>query len=156
MYSLTSPENTRSSIPAASSQPRMLSCHLGTTIKPPSGCMVIVICGPGSCLVSKKPWLSCQTNVSGLWPKTQNNLLTSKPTALAKLERWMSALLLKSYFVGGLLLSYWKNFNNTLLQQINTNSLFLGISPLKTEHSSLFSTSKKPYYYFVKDKPSMC
>lgn len=156
MYSLTSPENPQSSSPAAAGQPRMLPRHPGTTIKPLSGCMVIIICGTGNCLISKKPWLCCLTNVSGLWPKTKSNLLTSKPTVLAKPERWMSAMLLKSYFVGGLSLSFWKSFNNTPLQQINTCSLFLGISLLKIEHKSLFSTlKKKKIIIFDKDKASM-
>ena len=93
MYSLTSPEDPRSSqgnvlllqshgqrrfsSPAAASQPRMLPCHQRTTRKPPSGCVVIIIRGPGSCLVFKTPRLCCLTNVSGVWLKIKCSLLTS-------------------------------------------------------------------------------
>lgn len=73
-----------------SSQPAK-GCSLATQMPRHLDCMVTITCGPGSCLVSKKPWLCCLTKAAGLWPETKGNLLTSKPTEPAKSGSWVSA-----------------------------------------------------------------
>lgn len=117
--------------PAALQQPAsqgMFPCH---QTPPHLGCMVIITCGPGSCLVSKKPWLCCLTKAAALWPISKSNLLTSKPTEAAKSGNWVSAQVPLEQCLS---LSCWE------LQQRSSATHFIRLNPLKIEYCSLFST----------------